>query len=191
MAFAFSRALGGVPLDVVVRETLSSSLTITENPVEVGAAITDHAYVDPKRVKLEAVAGGRAGTVGAAIAFEALKRLQETREPFDFVSGFSLFRNMLIESIDVERTKGRARIMYFSAELVEVIIVDTAASAGGAGSLSGALGGLGAIGGVSVLSAGRLLGSLIQDRGAPIRLLGNVATQAVTNVGLSAFRGAL
>ncbi len=209
MAFGLSRSLGGIPLDVVVREQLNSSLTITENPVEVGAAVTDHAYINPKRITMEAISGSRAGMVGASAAYAALVRLQETREPFDIVAGFSLFRNMLIEDITVDRLKGRGRICYFTAELVEVILVDTASAGagggglGGLGGFGGALGGIvgGVLGGVassvfgrgmlqSGLTASRLASSVV-DRGAPTLFLGNTATQAVTNVGLSAFRGAI
>lgn len=205
MAFGLSRSLGGIPLDVVVREQLNSSLTITENPVEVGAAVTDHAYINPKRITLEAISGSRLGMVGAAAGYAALVRLQETREPFDIVTGFSLFRNMLIEDITVDRLKGRGRICYFTAELVEVILVDTASAGAGAGGLGGLGGFGGALGGIvggavssvfgrgmlqSGLTASRLATSVV-DRGAPTLFLGNTATQAVTNVGLSAFRGAL
>lgn len=126
MAVAFPRFLGPVPLDVVVRETHATELEITLNPIEMGADVTDHAYVQPKRFSMEAVAASRISSpalVGAA--YYALVRLQESREPFDVVTGLTLYRDMLIQRISVERDVTNSRILFFRADLLEIIIVNT------------------------------------------------------------------
>ncbi len=159
MTVFLSRFIGPVPIDVVVRETHESDLSITTNPVEFGAEVSDHAYLEPKRLVIEAVAGSRAGGPAAvAAAFQALVRLQETRQPFAIVTGLSLYRNMLIERLTVKRDSFLSRVLYFVADLREVIIVDTQTTSGG-------------------LSSGSLQPGTAADRGSPTVQRGNTATR--------------
>lgn len=123
------RFLGTIPMDAVIRERHQSELRITRNPVEMGADVTDHAYVEPKKLTLEAVcAGSSSSAAEIAASYEAIVRLQETREPFSIVTGLTVYRNMLIENVEVDRDKENARVLFFSADLLEVIIVDTESS---------------------------------------------------------------
>jgi hypothetical protein len=160
---ALSRFIGPVPLDVVMRETHESDLAITTNPVEFGADVADHAYLEPKRLVLEAIAGSRGGNAASiAAAFQALTRLQETRMPFDIVTGVTLYRNMLIERLTVTRDSFFSRVLLFTAELREVIIVDTETTSG-------------------ALSKGTLAPGAAADRGSPVVQRGNAATRSVSD----------
>ncbi|MBP6018801.1 MAG: hypothetical protein KA735_04865 [Burkholderiaceae bacterium] len=47
--------IGDVVLDAELREVHSSDLRITDNPVESGAAVGDHAVLEPKTVQIEGV----------------------------------------------------------------------------------------------------------------------------------------
>lgn len=124
VAIAFSRAIGPVPIQCVIREKPISELEITEIPVEFGAAITDHAYPLPKKVTLEIADNGGAAT------FNALVRFQESRQPFTLVTGLSVFQNMLIKRIEPDRDKDFSTTFRGTVDLQEVIIVDTARAAG-------------------------------------------------------------
>lgn len=124
VAIAFSRAIGPVPIQCVIREKPISELEITEIPVEFGAAITDHAYPLPKKVTLEIADNGGAAT------FNALVRFQESRVPFTLVTGLSVFQNMLIKRIEPDRDKDFSTTFRATVDLQEVIIVDTARAAG-------------------------------------------------------------
>jgi len=173
---AIPRSLGPVPLSVVVRERHESALEVTRNPVEFGADVADHAYLLPKRLELEAVtADGSLNEAAIAASYEALLGLQAQREPFDVVTGLHLYRNMLIERIEVDRDKRFARLLYFRAELIEVIIVDTETTSGpgegGRGTKQ------------SGLSKGRLEKGATVDRGSPTVQRGNTATRAAPTVG--------
>lgn len=122
-AILFSRFIGPVPVDVIMRELHRSSLGITENPIETGARVSDHAYVDPKRLVLEFASGYAAAT------YNALVRFQETRVPFTIVSGLFVYQNMLIKELSANRDAYSSRILDGRAELQEVIIVSTAYTA--------------------------------------------------------------
>ena len=120
---AFARAIGSVPIACTITERHESALEITENPVENGADVTDHVYLRPRAVTLEVADGG------GALTFDALRRLQATREPFTLVTGLSVDDNMLIQSIEPERDVVYASIFRGRIFLREVQIVDTAYAA--------------------------------------------------------------
>lgn len=122
-AILFSGAIGPIPVNVVLTESHVSTLGITENPIETGAKITDHAYVEPKRLTLDFA------DAGAAETYNALVRFQESRVPFSIVSGLYVYTNMLIKALKADRDDSFSRILKGSAELQEVIIVETAYAA--------------------------------------------------------------
>lgn len=136
----FPRSIGPIPVDAVISEVIESRLRITELPVEFGADITDHAYLEAKRITIEGIIGGalnRTSSGGRAVAvagYQALKSLQASRVPFTLVSGLDVHRNILIESISAERDKDYSMVLKFTAELREIQIVSSAYSA----SVSGA-----------------------------------------------------
>lgn len=50
-----NRSIGKITFDVVTTEDHQSDLSITENPIESGAAIADHAVIQPKQVTINGV----------------------------------------------------------------------------------------------------------------------------------------
>jgi hypothetical protein len=124
---AFSSTIGPVPISCVLSEKHESRIEISEIPIETGAKITDHAYVMPKRVTLDVA------DANAAATFNALVQFQESRVPFVLVTGLSVYRNMLIRSIDADRDATFSAVLRCKAELQEAIIVDTAYAASEAG----------------------------------------------------------
>ncbi|WP_340617065.1 phage baseplate protein [Xenorhabdus entomophaga] len=52
IASVVTRSIGEFQFDCVVIENHSSNLRITENPIESGAAIADHAVLEPKEITL-------------------------------------------------------------------------------------------------------------------------------------------
>lgn len=60
-AFFISHGEGASPtvisFDAVIRESHSSELTVTENPVETGVVISDHAFMVPLKLDIEAAVG--------------------------------------------------------------------------------------------------------------------------------------
>lgn len=169
MVFMIRKSLAGVQVDATLREIHESDLLIAEHPVEFGASVSDHAIVLPKRLILEGVAGSRGGPAAVTAAWQTLKAAQESREPFSIVTALDVYRNMLIERITVDRDRAIGRVLYFRAELREVIIVDTETTQGTRSGTS-----------QSGLSRDRLAPGTPRDRGAPVEQRGNVATQAVS-----------
>lgn len=50
-----NRMIGSIKFDAVTSEDHSSELRITENPIESGAAIADHAVVQPKKITINGI----------------------------------------------------------------------------------------------------------------------------------------
>lgn len=128
MAILFSSKIGPVKIDVVISEDHHNELGITANPIETGAEVNDHAYVKQKQVKLAI------GSYNAVATYNALVQFQESRVPFVLVTGLSVFKNMLIRSMDMTRDKDFSTVLNGTVDLYEIIIVDTAYASGNADS---------------------------------------------------------
>lgn len=131
------RTLGGIVFDAVFEENHEDSLSITEHPVEQGAAISDHAYKKPVSVTIRAGASDSGGgLIGGAVrsitgekrsvsVYEQLRKLQDSREPFDIVTGKRAYKNMLIETLSVSTDATTENALIVTADCREVIIVRT------------------------------------------------------------------
>lgn len=139
-----SRKIGVMIPDVVVSEKHSDTLEITEHPVEVGAAINDHAYKRPSEVTMECgFAGGGSlldvfdtrdigfGTplngMSPKEVYKALLDTQERRELLDVVTGKRVYNNMLIRAIEVTTDKISENVLNCTLTLREVILSNTTA----------------------------------------------------------------
>lgn len=138
---AFSPNVGPIRFDCVISENHVSEIEITSNPIETGSEVNDHAYIKPKQVTLDVADNN------AALTYNALVLFQQSRIPFFMITGLTLYKNMLIHSINAHRDKQTARILRATIILREVIIVSTGsapfslsqqASPGGANSRSAA-----------------------------------------------------
>lgn len=131
VAIAFNRLIGPVPIDCVVTESHSSELAITEIPVENGVRITDHAFVLPKKITLDAA------TSNAAASYNALVAFQESRLPFVLVTGLFVYTNMLIKGLSADRDATFSTVLRCKADLQEIIIVSTSYAADPTGESTG------------------------------------------------------
>ena len=101
--------IGGYFFDGFITVDVTSELEITENPVDTGVAIADHAYVKPTTIDMniimsdvheslvaEQFTGGWSRSVKA---YEILKQIQSDRIPVAVLTRVGLFENMLIKRI--------------------------------------------------------------------------------------------
>jgi hypothetical protein len=99
--------VGGWFFDAYIRMNHTSRLVITEHPVQMGAALTDHAYLKPRELSIEVgmsdvatsfVPGQFSGGYSRSVtAFQVLKDLQSLRVPIQVHTRLGLYQNMLIE----------------------------------------------------------------------------------------------
>jgi hypothetical protein len=134
--------LTNISFDAVVRESHSSELTITDNPLETGVVVSDHAFMQPLRLDIEGAVTdtwlhatdpqGRAvpdpfasSTSRSQVAWALLQDIQAAAEPFTLQTGLRAYFNMVIVSLSVDQDKDSAAALFFRASLREVILVST------------------------------------------------------------------
>lgn len=128
--------------DAVIKEEHTSSLRMTEHPVQTGANITDHAFVLPARVVLEIgmsdvmdslVQGQFVNDQTRSIsAFQTLKRIQEARSLLNVTTHLHQYKNMLIEQIHTPhdyKTVTGLRCMVSLKEIFMAVVEKTKVSA--------------------------------------------------------------
>lgn len=103
--------VGGWFFDAFLRLDHTSKLTITTHPVQTGANISDHAYLEPKELTIEIGMSDTAKSLAdnqfeggwsrSVKAYEILRSLQASRIPMQVLTRLGVYQNMLIETITV------------------------------------------------------------------------------------------
>ena len=142
------KSLGGIQLDAIVSESHNNIITLSKNPVELGAEITDHAIVEPKTISIKATVSdtplgvaalaqiidtvtGLFGTstsqniTRSNAAYNALVALQDAREPIDIQTKLKLYQDMVITNISTVQDKDSSRAVVLNIVAKEVRIVET------------------------------------------------------------------
>lgn len=99
--------IGGWFFDAFLKMEHTSRLTITDHPVQTGASVSDHAFLQPHELSMDVamsnvnesiVPGQFSGGYSRSVqAFYVLKDLQQMRVPIQVHTRLGLYRNMLIE----------------------------------------------------------------------------------------------
>lgn len=138
---AILRSVGGLVFDATFDETHEAELVVTDNPVETGVNVSDHAYMNPLRITISAGVSDTPmkdpnqpqpndpfasdGLGRSQRGYQLLLELQKKAEPFDVQTGLKLYPNMICTSIRTVQDKDTAGAFIFTAVLREVIIVFT------------------------------------------------------------------
>lgn len=99
-----NRSIGTITFDVVTTEDHQSDLSITENPIESGAAIADHAVIQPKQVTINGVMVDHDhSTFGLDLSF-----IGNIRGGIDFLNNFPLPVKVITQTSQSIARAGRA-----------------------------------------------------------------------------------
>ena len=99
-----NRKIGKITFDVVTTEDHQSDLSITENPIESGAAIADHAVIQPKQVTINGVMVDHDhSTFGLDLPF-----IGNIRGGIDFLNDFPLPVKVITQTSQSIARAGRA-----------------------------------------------------------------------------------
>lgn len=98
-----NRKIGKITFDVVTTEDHQSDLSITENPIESGAAIADHAVIQPKQVTINGVMVDHDhSTFGLDLPF-----IGNIRGGIDFLNSFPLPVKVITQTSQTIARAGR------------------------------------------------------------------------------------
>lgn len=120
---------GTLYFDALLHADHTSSVTPTQHPVQTGAAISDHAYVEPKEISLEVGMTDVVGGDGSSVqAYKVFLALMEKREPCTVVTRLATYSNMLLTSIsspdDYTTMYGlRCTLIFTEIRVVSVAVV--------------------------------------------------------------------
>ena len=125
--------IGGYFFDGFMKINHSRSTNITTNPVETGASIADHAYIEPAKVTMSIIVSDVHSSIvsnqfeGASKsrhvnAWNLLKQLQEDRIPCSVLTKLGLYNNMLIQSLSAEDTSETPNSLLAEVVLQEIPI---------------------------------------------------------------------
>lgn len=125
--------------DAVEVEDHSFDTAITDEPVDTGVSLTDHAFDKPIKLSITAAVSdlpppGKENDIYAAegpsrslSAYAWLQRLRRAHEPFGVQTGLDFYPSMMISSLRVKKDVTHANLLYFTVELKEVIWASTGA----------------------------------------------------------------
>jgi hypothetical protein len=142
------KSIGGIQLDAVISESHVNEVSLTNNPVEFGAEITDNAVTQPKQINIIAeisdtplgvAAFGQivdlvTGLFGSSTsenitrsnaAYNAVIQIQEDREPIQIQTKLKLYTDMIITKVTTIQDKDTSRIVRMSIDLQQVIITES------------------------------------------------------------------
>jgi hypothetical protein len=134
--------IGGFFFDAIIRTEHTSTLKMTEHPVQTGANIVDHAYMEPAMLVMEIgmsdamdsmVQGQFTSRYTKSVsAYQVLLDLQKARLPLQVLTRLNLYQNMLIEEItapDDFKTQFGLRCTVTMKEIFVVEVSTTTVSA--------------------------------------------------------------
>lgn len=127
--FSTGRNIGGFSADVTVSEEHTDELQITDHPVETGANVSDHAFKLPMRVVIRVGYSdssiNASGTGYVKDIYDKFVTLQNTRQPFDVMTGKRSYKNMLIQSMATTTDETTENSLILVVTCREVIRVST------------------------------------------------------------------
>lgn len=135
--FGKKRLIGGIEIQVIISEETTDTLTITRQPVQTGASITDHSYKEPVVLNMKVLqqnndlVSGFLSTFsgnGLSAVYKEFLDLQSNRVPFDVITRKRVYKNMLLASIRQNTDKQTENILALDIQLQEVMLVSIGVS---------------------------------------------------------------
>lgn len=126
------RSIGFIIPDVVISELHTDATGITQHPVEIGAAITDHAFLLPSRLEMRCGWSDSGAAIGfSAEAYQSLLALRATRQPFMVQTGKRLYRDMLIATLTTETDEKTENALLIAVGMQQVLMAQARGGVGG------------------------------------------------------------
>lgn len=128
LIFGKKRSIGSIDNFITLVEETTDVLTITKQPIQDGASITDHAFKEPTvfNMKVQSQPTGLSafeGADGLEDIYQQFLDLQENRVPFDIQTPKRFYENMLLHSVGVVTDKQTENVLSLALSFQEVILV--------------------------------------------------------------------
>jgi len=127
--------VGGWFFDAFLQVNHSSKLRITEHPVQSGANISDHAFIESSEINMkigmsdcmQSIVKGQftGGWSRSSTAYKVLLELQKLRIPIQILTRLGVYKNMLISVISVTDDATTLNSLIAEVTFKEVFVVQT------------------------------------------------------------------
>lgn len=107
---------------VTISESATDSLEITQQPVQQGATIADHAFKKPTNLSVQ-ISFAHNLTDSLSDIYQSLLDLQSSRVPFDVITPKRIYHNMLFATLGQTTDKKTEACLAINASFQETIIV--------------------------------------------------------------------
>lgn len=137
-----------IVLDGVLVERFTNPIRATENPVELGVDVSDHAIIEPRRYTMDAIISDTPlgiasvgvildnvtnlfgtstgeGLTRSQTSYNNLVDFMRVREPIVLQTGLVALTSMLIINMTAARDKDTSGALFFTMDFKEIIIVET------------------------------------------------------------------
>lgn len=134
-------SVAGYFFDAILKVEHTTRVRATEHPIQTGANVTDHAYMEPAHVvmdigmsdAMDSVVSGQfsSGETKSIGAYKKLLELQKKRETVKLVTRLNSYDNMLIETVhapDDAKTYYGLRCTVFFREIMIATVDETKVS---------------------------------------------------------------
>lgn len=139
-------------MDATISESHDKEIEVTDNPIEFGASVSDHAIILPRRLALQAritnsptkfkeddelsvayrirqqhssVAGDDAAINKVQTAWEFLNSVADNRKIINVTTNLQEYENFVLISLTTNQDWKTSQVLDFTAEFREVFIVET------------------------------------------------------------------
>jgi len=117
------RSFGGISGYVTLTENTTDTITITKQPVQQGATISDHAFKNPVLFSMQMLFRFNTSQSLSQI-YASLIALQNQLTPFTCITPKRTYRNMLFATLSQTTDKKTENCLAISASFEQVIIVN-------------------------------------------------------------------
>ena len=119
--------IGTLQLDALISEQTSLSNGVTQYAVEEGAPVSDHISSEAEKLTIEGVVTGASvslfgvhGRSKMIEAKEALRVINEQRQPITVVTGLDVYPDFAMESCDISRNADDGEKLHISISLTKI-----------------------------------------------------------------------
>lgn len=119
--------IGALQLDALISEQTSLANGVTQYAVEEGAPVSDHISTEAEKLTIEGIVTGASvslfGTHGRSKmieAKEALRVINEQRQPITVVTGLDVYPDFAMESCDISRNADDGEQLRISISLTKI-----------------------------------------------------------------------
>lgn len=129
LLFPTGRQIGSIKVNVIIQESTNDTLTVTKQPVQQGASIADHSYLEPTTLTMQILQANNLVTqVSLAKIYNDFLTLQSSGKTIQVMTPKRTYSSMMITSIGCTTDKKTENVLSLTVQFQQVIIVPVVAT---------------------------------------------------------------